>query len=311
MPLSCIEFYCGIGGFAAVVEQYHSDSLRVIAAIDIDCGALEVYRANFPTHLAIAAEIASFPIQRHPADLWWMSPPCLPFTRKGKQRDWDDPRARSLISLIERLQPDSLYPRHIAIENVPPFAQSTTGKWVQSRLNECGFDTVWETQCPTQDKYPMRRSRCYLLASRDGLAPVKCDETSRWSAPLAHQSIESFMDQRNNLHPQWQVQPQWLIDYASAIDLVDPSQPTAIASCFTSSYGRMPVRSGSYIQVDPADRFAARYFTPDEIVAMLGFQQPFHWPDSLSLRRRYAMAGNSIHIPTVAKLIGRLIGDRS
>lgn len=310
MSQSCIEFYCGIGGFAAAVEQYHCDSLRVIAAIDIDCGALEVYRGNFPTHLAIAAEIASFPIDKYPADLWWMSPPCLPFTRKGKQRDWDDPRAGSLISLINRLDGDSPYPRHIAIENVPPFANSMTGKWVQSRLNECGFDTVWETRCPTEDEYPMRRSRCYLLASRDGLPMARCDETHEWTAPLSRQSIEGFIDQGNNVDPQWKVRSQWLIDYASAIDLVDPACPQAIASCFTSSYGRMPVRSGSYIQLNRSDRLAARYFTPDEIVAMLGFQRPFRWPESLSLRRRYAMAGNSVHVPTVGKLIGRLISDR-
>jgi len=310
MPLSCIEFYCGIGGFAAAVERFHRDALQVTAAIDIDCGALEVYRANFPTHQTIAAEIASFPIERHPADLWWLSPPCLPFTRKGNQRDWDDPRTASLIALIKRLTPESTYPRLIAIENVPPFAESKTGRWVQSQLHDCGFDTQWEVRCPTQDRYPMRRSRCYLLASRDGLAAATDEEAVKWAAPAEHQSIESFIDRSNDSDPQWRVQPERLVDYAAAIDRVDPKRPGAIASCFTSSYRRMPVRSGSYIQLDPSDPLAARYFTPDEIVAMLGFAQPFQWPSSLSLRRRYAMAGNSIHVPTVARLIGRLTRDR-
>jgi site-specific DNA-cytosine methylase len=310
MPQSCIEFYCGIGGFAAAIERFYSDRLQVAAAIDIDCGALEVYRANFPTHQAIAAEIASFPIERHPAELWWMSPPCLPFTRKGKQRDWDDPRAGSLISLINRLDRHSTYPRRVAIENVPPFAESKTGRWVESRLNACGFDTVWETRCPTEDKYPMRRSRCYLLASRDGLARATNDEAEEWTAGVEHQSIEAYIDRRNDGDPQWRVEPQWLVDYAAAIDRVEPTRPDAIASCFTSSYGRMPVRSGSYLQLEPSDPLAARYFTPEEILAMLGFPPSFRWPQSLSLKRRYAMAGNSVHVPTVARLIGRLIGDR-
>lgn len=310
MPQSCIEFYCGIGGFAAAVERYHRDALRITAAIDIDCGALEVYRANFPTHPTIAAELASFPIERYPAALWWLSPPCLPFTRKGNQRDWDDPRAGSLISLIKRLDPESMYPRHIAIENVPPFAASKTGRWVESQLCQCGFDTQWETRCPTEDQYPMRRSRCYLLASRDGLAAATNDAAAKWTAPPEQRSIESFIDRRNDHDRRLRVEREWLVDYAAAIDRVDPTKPDAIASCFTSSYGRTPVRSGSYIQLDPSDRLAARYFTPDEIVAMLGFPQPFQWPETLSLRRRYAMAGNSIHVPTVARLIGRLIGER-
>jgi len=310
MPQSCIEFYCGIGGFAAAVERFHGDALRITAAIDIDRGALEVYRSNFAAHPTIAAEIASFPVNRHPADLWWLSPPCLPFTRKGNQRDWDDPRAGSLIALIKRLDPVSTYPRHIAIENVPPFAESKTGRWIESRLHDCGFDTHWEVRCPTEDKYPMRRSRCYLLASRDGLAAENNADAMKWSPPIEHQLIESFIDRNNDSDPQWKVPLQWLVDYAAAIDRIDPASSDAIASCFTSSYGRMPVRSGSYIQLDPADRFAARYFTPDEILATLGFPKSFHWPESLSLRRRYAMVGNSVHVPTVARLIGRLIGDR-
>jgi site-specific DNA-cytosine methylase len=136
------------------------------------------------------------------------------------------------------------------------------------------------------------------------------DEAEKWTASIELQSLKSYIDQKNDSDPQWRVDPQWLVDYAAAIDRVDPTRPEAMASCFTSSYGRMPVRSGSYIQLDPSDPLAARYFTPEEILAMLGFPQPFRWPQSLSLRRRYAMAGNSVHVPTVARLIGRLIGDR-
>lgn len=156
----------------------------------------------------------------------------------------------------------------------------------------------------------MRRSRSYLLASRDGLAPATSEEAEKWTAEVDHQSIVSFIDRSNDNDPRWRVEPEWLVGYAAAIDRVDPIRPDAVASCFTRSYTRMPIRSGSYIQLDPSDRLAARYFTPEEIVAMLGFPQPFRWPDSLSLRRRYALAGNSVHVPTVARLIGRLIGDR-
>jgi len=299
MTLSCLELYCGIGGFAAAA-QLQGDALSVIAAVDIDCGALEVYRSNFPSHPTVAAEIRSLDINRFPADLWWLSPPCLPFTRKGKQLDADDPRTASLIALINKITPQAAGPRFIAIENVPPFAASQTGRWIEQRLREHGYQTAWEIRCPTEFGVPMRRSRCFLLASREGLRPLR-------PVPEAVQSLRSFLEPTNDADPKWAVPATWLTDYAAAIDRVDPAQDRAVASCFTSSYSRMPVRSGSYIQLDRNDPLAARFFAPEEILRLLGFPTPWHWPPALSLRRRYAMAGNSVHVATVARVLSRLI----
>src|SRR6185503_11544598 len=93
----------------------------VSAALDIDTTALAVYRRNF-AHPASACTLESLRGDDHrlrDADLWWLSPPCQPYTRRGKGRDLDDPRTKSfvhLLGLVDRLAPPAL-----AVENVPQF----------------------------------------------------------------------------------------------------------------------------------------------------------------------------------------------
>lgn len=312
MRPTCVEFYCGIGGFAAAVAErtdcpadtdadqpIEIPCFEPLSAWDIDCSALGVYRLNFPNHVANAAEIRSLAIARLAGDLWWLSPPCLPFTRKGKQRDGDDPRTDSLIALIGKLTGDSPYPNSLVIENVPPFASSRTGEWVCRHLEAAGFQTTWETRCPTELGWPMRRLRTYLIASRQPLRPLAI-------RPHVGLSLDAFLDQENDSDPELTVPAKWLIDYRRAIDLVDPADPQAVASCFTSSYGRMPVRSGSYLRLSAGEPPTARFFSPDEVLRLLGFPSWYRWPIEIPRRRRWAMAGNSLSLPVVRWVLSRL-----
>lgn len=308
MQPTAIEFYCGIGGFAAAVTGCRMPP--GIAAYDIDLGALSVYRTNFPAHSARAVEIRCLDEPAIAADFWWLSPPCLPFTRKGKQRDLDDPRCESLIRLIGRVRPDLDWPAGLVIENVPPFAKSRAGQWIVEHLQRCGFDIDWQLRCPSELGWPMRRRRSYLLASRTGWQPLAAQ-------PADRRPLRQFYDPSHDDVPPLRVPVRWLTDYARAVDLVDPRDETAQASCFTSSYGRMPVRSGSYLLVRPGQ---TRFFAPEEILRLLGFPQSFVLPSDLSMRRRWALVGNSLSLPVVRWLLtrfpwaatpiqGRRIGD--
>jgi DNA (cytosine-5)-methyltransferase 1/tRNA (cytosine38-C5)-methyltransferase len=150
----------------------------------------------------------------------------------------------------------------------------------------------------------MRRLRAYLVASRERLRGIT--EQRRDPKPL-----DQFLDPACDADPSLAVPPEQLLRYAAAIDRVDPESSDAVASCFTSSYGRMPVRSGSYIVRSSTGQSRARYFSPDEILRLLGFPPGFIWPDTVSRRRRYAMAGNSLALPIVAQVLTRLIDVES
>ena len=60
------------------------------------------------------------------ADFWWMSPPCQPYTLRGLRRDLQDPRAGSLIRILDVLEetPAAALPGGLALENVSGFADS-------------------------------------------------------------------------------------------------------------------------------------------------------------------------------------------
>ena len=130
MSLRAVEFFCGIGGFAAAAGE----RIEIAAALDINERALAVYRRNFP-HPATARTIESIPadeLRGLAADLWWLSPPCQPYTRRGNRRDVDDARAAPLLVLMERIS--EIRPRYVTLENVPEFAVNHTHASSDSRV---------------------------------------------------------------------------------------------------------------------------------------------------------------------------------
>lgn len=336
MTIRCLEFYSGIGGLTAAAAELNrqpavaqsspastptsTPRLQVVAAVDIDRDAAAVYRRQYPGQRMVTAEIASFAVGRYPAELWWLSPPCLPFTRKGRQRDAADRRTESLVALLRQLDSAADLPRYLAIENVPPFAVSDTGRWVQRHLESCGFQTAWQLRCPTAVGVPMRRKRCFLLARRgdaplpsgDVISPTGDESLSTGDMPLPAGAVPlrplvDYLDPAADGDPALAVPAAWLRDYRRAWDVVDRRDPAACTACFTSSYTKQPIRSGSVLRRPPWSADAVRFFSPDEIARLLGFPQPLPWPETLRLRRRYALVGNSVHVPTVAAVLGQLL----
>ena len=165
MTARLLELYCGIGGCAAALGP----GVEVAAAVDINRKALAAYRHNFdhPTEARTIESIRGADLERWDADVWWLSPPCQPFTRRGLGRDDRDPRSASLLHLIDLL--GQAPPRGLALENVPGFAGSRTHARLREALERLGYEVRERQICPSELGVPNRRRRFYLLASRDPL----------------------------------------------------------------------------------------------------------------------------------------------
>ncbi|XP_067655042.1 tRNA (cytosine(38)-C(5))-methyltransferase-like [Haliotis asinina] len=165
-----LELYSGIGGMHWALKE-SGLSFEVVAAIDINTTANQIYRHNFP-HVELlpssidkltAAQFESWDI-----DAVLMSPPCQPFTRMGKKRDVEDIRTKSFIHVLHLISVVKKKPRYILVENVKGFETSEARQRLMTTLTQCSYHYQEFLLTPLQMGVPNCRLRYYLIAT---LAP--------------------------------------------------------------------------------------------------------------------------------------------
>lgn len=279
-----LELFCGIGGCTEALSL----GSEVVLAIDHDRLALSVYEANHPHPTRVqnlsSARASSIPA----ADLWWMSPPCQPYTVRGARRDLDDRRADSLKHVLKLVQ--EFAPPAIALENVPFFAGSRAHALVREVLLGSGYRVAERMLCPSELGVPGQRRRFYLVAAKrlGGWRPAQ-----RPLGPLA-----AYLDAEPD--PSLFLGADLLARFGTALHVVDRDDPTAVAACFTSAYGNSPVYAGSYLR--EGDRL--RHFAPREIARLMGFGKHFALPPDLPLRKGWGLVGNSLAVQAVRVVLG-------
>ena len=308
--LRLVELYCGIGGAAAALGP----AAVSVGAFDISAPAIAVYRHNFPGHRAEVRLIDGLPAARLrtlDADLFWLSPPCQPYTRRGHQRHQDDPRAATFLSALALI--DACRPPYVALENVVGFEGSVARDQLLETLVSAGYTPRETLLCPSELGWPNRRPRYYLVAARSPhqLLPVA-------PAPVAPVSLAELLGEEASGEPFGEPFGELEIDaetqrrYEGALHRVDPADPQALTTCFTSAYGRSMVRSGSYLEL-PAGRL--RRFSPREVLRLLGFSPSFGFPPGLvdgaaGSRLAFRLAGNSLSLPAVRVVLASIPGTR-
>lgn len=293
--MRALELFCGLGGAAAALGS----AVDVVAAFDIHLGALAIYRHNFPhpTHARTLETLPVAELAAFGADLWWLSPPCQPFTRRGLRLDDLDPRSRALLALIPHL--GEVRPRFLALENVPEFAGSRAHALLRAELDQAGYEVAELEHCPSELGWPNRRRRFYLVASRCGLRePSPPVETP----PTLAQCL--LFPPGDPFPQELAVSPELVARYRHALDVVDALDPSAVTACFTSAYGRSPVRSGSYLEIPQG----LRRFSPREILRLLGFPPSYRLPPNVPTSLGWRLAGNSLSVPAVRWVLSRLPG---
>jgi len=285
-----LELFCGLGGFAAAAGE----QVEVRAAVDVSQVALGVYGHNFPhpTYCRAVESLSGVEIAAFSADLWWLSPPCQPYTRRGHGRGLQDPRGRGFLAVLDHLA--ELLPLAVALENVPEFSGSEAHRRLRVVLDGAGYEVAEQQLCPADLGLPNRRRRFYLVACRQGL------KQARIAQPTGRRSLSSFLDPLPAA--ELRLSDEFAERYRGALGIVDAEDPRAITACFTSAYGRSHVRSGSYLR----DGQGLRRFSPAEILRLLGFPADYRLPPELPLKNAWRLAGNSLSLPAVQAVLSRL-----
>jgi len=294
MVIRALELFCGIGGFAAAAA---GTNVRVAGAIDQSPAALEVYRLNFPGHDAWQLNLENVTLeelQSVEADFWWLSPPCQPYTVRGAGRDAADPRAlsfRRILDLLARMHEDDL-PSHIALENVEGFARSEMRERLVNLLSGRGYAIQECILCPTELGVPMRRPRYYCMASRGRLEPPTL---------VVDMPLRPLGDYLDGTGPDGELllAGDVVERFGKGFRILDPKDPQAYTTCFTSGYGRSLMRAGSYLRCAGG----VRRFAPEEIARLLHFPEGFRFPDRMTLRKKWQLLGNSLSVAAVRKIL--------
>jgi DNA (cytosine-5)-methyltransferase 1 len=299
--LIALELFCGIGGFAAATAGTNA---RVVAALDQSRVALDVYRLNFPGHAVREKnleQVTRTELLDVGADLWWLSPPCQPYSVRGRRRDLDDPRARSLVHLLERFAtlPAARLPCHLAVENVAGFACSRARELLTTLLVERGYQVRERLLCPTELGVPSRRPRYYLTASRRGLMPLR-------TQPHPTRPLQLYLDPQFDADPPAELllAPQVLANFGAGLRILDPADLAAYTTCFTAGYGKSLMHAGSYLRCGAG----IRRFAPLEVAHLLGFPATFRFPEGVPQRKRWHLLGNSLSVTAVREVLRDLPG---
>ncbi len=299
-----LELFCGIGGFAAAVDGASGFAgVEVVGAIDLSPHAMDVYRYNFEGHGARQAhldylradELAAFG-----ADMWWMSPPCQPYTTRGLMRDLEDPRAQSLVRLMGIL--GEQLPDYFGMENVAGFVGSDAHALVLATLLGAGYEVRERVLCPTELGIPARRERYYLVASRKGLREVEACE-------VVGRKLVEFLDPGlvgDGIPEELLVPADILEKHGPGMRLLDPwNDPDVIANTVTGAYGKTWQAAGAYLRLEDG---RVRRFSAGELLGCLGFGEGFGLPEGTPLRHRYKMIGNSLSVFAMREVLRGLWG---
>ena len=169
--LRVVEFYAGIGGFHYALRESGVKG-EIIASIDINTNTVKVYAHNFPLTPQLNRNICGMSaaeLDKLEADVFFLSPPCQPFTRQGNRLDSKDRRTDSFFHLMHTMRDMRRLPSYLLMENVKGFETSQTRDEFVGILWSLDYNVQEFLLTPHQFGVPNSRLRFFLLAKRKPL----------------------------------------------------------------------------------------------------------------------------------------------
>ncbi|KAA6416694.1 MAG: tRNA (cytosine(38)-C(5))-methyltransferase-like [Trebouxia sp. A1-2] len=105
-------------------------------------------------------------LEAYKADMWLLAPPCQPYTRRGLQKDADDWRASSFMTLLLKLPQMQVPPMRLLVENVVGFEGSRTRARMVEVMQAAGYAVQEFLISPVQLGIPYSRPRYFALMQR-------------------------------------------------------------------------------------------------------------------------------------------------
>nr|XP_024650638.1 tRNA (cytosine(38)-C(5))-methyltransferase isoform X5 [Macaca nemestrina] len=331
-PLRVLELYSGVGGMHHALRESCIPA-EVVAAVDVNTVANEVYKYNFPHTQLLAKTIEGITLEefdRLSFDMILMSPPCQPFTRDLLIQTIENcgfqyqefllsptslgiPNSRLRYFLIAKLQseplpfqaPGQVLMQFPKIESVHPQKYTMD---VENKIQEKNIEPNISFDSSTQGS-----GKDAILFKLETAEEIH--RKNQQDSDLSVKMLKDFLEDDTDMN-QYLLPPKSLLRYALLLDIVQPT---------CRRYGSYIEGTGSVLQtaedvqieniyksltklsqeeqITKLLMLKLRYFTPKEIANLLGFPPEFGFPEKITVKQRYRLLGNSLNVHVVAKLI--------
>ncbi len=188
--LTCLDLFCGCGGFSLGMERA---GFRILAAIDSNEEAIQTFKANFPKTLALQKDLAKFSPARLAAklgvnqvDVIVGGPPCQGFSTVRQvdaanhgsrvRRDKRRYLFRSFLDYVAAFRP-----RVFVMENVIGIQSAAKGKFftlVQADARKLGYRVHAQVEEAWKLGVPQKRRRQLVIGVRNDLPGYFSSELS-------------------------------------------------------------------------------------------------------------------------------------
>ncbi len=204
---TAIDLFSGCGGLTRGLQRA---GFHVLAAIEIDEAAAEVFRANHKNTLLKRRDIRlvsakglrrELKLRKGQLDLVAGCPPCQGFstlrTKNGGSRNRD--RRNNLIREMLRFV-RAFRPRAVMMENVPRLAKHKRFAELRRGLERLGYVVNWDVKDCADFGVPQRRRRLILLASRGAAISFARSARQRQTVRAAIKSLPKAGISGDKLH---------------------------------------------------------------------------------------------------------------
>jgi DNA (cytosine-5)-methyltransferase 1 len=199
--LTCIDLFCGCGGFSLGMERA---GFRVLAAIDFNEEAIQTFKANFAKDtLALRKDLSKFPPDKLAAklgvnhvDVIVGGPPCQGYStvRQVDAANHGSRVRRDKRRYLFRYFLDyvaAFRPRVFVMENVPGIQSAAKGKFftlVQAETRKLGYRVQAQVEEAWKLGVPQKRRRQLVIGVRNdlpGYFPSDLEPAARVGVQLA------------------------------------------------------------------------------------------------------------------------------
>ncbi|XP_051871991.1 tRNA (cytosine(38)-C(5))-methyltransferase isoform X3 [Pristis pectinata] len=282
--LRVLELYSGIGGMHYALKG-SCIAAEVVAAVDINTVANEVYKCNFPNTCIYPKTIEGMTVDEFNKlnfDMILMSPPCQPFTRLGAQKDILDSRTKSFLYILALLPSLAKPPKYILLENVKGFETSVARDKLIQTLESCRYSyqefllspTLVLEQFPDHDSVEATNASSFtqtlsaddnkkkgnnsdcctneIISGRDETVLYKLETLRHVKRKHSQdnnssmQMIQDFLEEELEDPSPYFIPPKSLLRYALILDIV--GQTCRRSVCFTKGYGCYMEGTGSVLK---------------------------------------------------------------